>query len=96
MSISMVSWLERWREPTTVDMRLYMLSTVAMLKLDWCTLSMDYHTLMKLTKILCMEHPEDMQQMFRRACFNVFAHNHDNHAKNFSFVYDAANNHRHV
>ena len=93
MSISMVSWLERWREPTTVDMRLYMLSTVAMLKLDWCTLSMDYHTLMK---ILCMGHPENVQQMFRRVRFNVFAPNHDKHAKNFSFVYDAANNHRHV
>ena len=34
--------------------------------------------------------------MFRRACFNVFAHNRDDHAKNFSFVYDAANDYWHV
>ena len=26
--------------------------------------------------------------MFRRMCFNVFAHNRDDHAKNFSFMYD--------
>ena len=29
-----------------------------------------------------------MENMFRRACFNVFAHNRDDHAKNFSFLYD--------
>ena len=34
--------------------------------------------------------------MFRRACFNVFALNRDDHAKNFSFVYDASNDHWHV
>ena len=26
--------------------------------------------------------------MFRRMCFNVFAHNRDDHAKNFTFLYD--------
>lgn len=26
--------------------------------------------------------------MFRRMCFNVFAHNRDDHSKNFSFLYD--------
>ena len=76
--------------------RVPMLSAAALLELDWRTPSMDYHTLMKLTKILCMEHPEDMQQMFRRACFNVFAHNRDDHAKNFSFVYDARKDLWHV
>jgi serine/threonine-protein kinase HipA len=30
--------------------------------------------------------------MFRRACFNVFAHNRDDHAKNFTFIYDEVNN----
>ncbi len=76
--------------------RVPMLSAAALLELDWRTPSMDYHTLIKLTKILCMEHPEDMQQMFRRACFNVFAHNRDDHAKNFSFVYDARKDLWHV
>ena len=27
--------------------------------------------------------------MYRRMCFNVFAHNRDDHAKNFSWIYDA-------
>lgn len=26
--------------------------------------------------------------MFRRMCFNVFAHNRDDHAKNFTYLYD--------
>jgi serine/threonine-protein kinase HipA len=26
--------------------------------------------------------------MFRRACFNVYAHNRDDHAKNFAFLYN--------
>ena len=26
--------------------------------------------------------------MFRLMCFNVFAHNRDDHSKNFSFLYD--------
>ena len=30
----------------------------------------------------------DMENMFRRMCFNVFAHNRDDHAKNFSFLYE--------
>lgn len=25
--------------------------------------------------------------MYRRMCFNVFAHNRDDHSKNFSFLY---------
>ena len=26
--------------------------------------------------------------MFRRACFNVFAHNRDDHSRNFAFMMD--------
>jgi serine/threonine-protein kinase HipA len=29
--------------------------------------------------------------MYRRMCFNVFAHNRDDHAKNFSWLYDPQN-----
>ena len=49
---------------------------------------MDYHMLMKLTKILSLNNVADMKQMYRRMCFNVFAHNRDDHAKNFSWLYD--------
>ena len=29
-----------------------------------------------------------MENMYRRMCFNVFAHNRDDHAKNFTYLYD--------
>lgn len=29
-----------------------------------------------------------VENMFRRMCFNVFAHNRDDHAKNFTFLYE--------
>ena len=66
----------------------HMLTAAALLELDWRSPSMDYHTLMKLTKILCQNQTEDLEQMYRRMCFNVFAHNRDDHSKNFSFIYD--------
>ena len=43
---------------------------------------------MKLTRILTRENKADLENMFRRMCFNVFAHNRDDHAKNFSFLYN--------
>lgn len=33
----------------------------------------------------------DLENMFRRMCFNVFAHNRDDHSKNFAFLYDEEN-----
>ena len=65
-----------------------MWTAAAILEVDWRTAAMDYHTLMKLTKILSLDNREDLEQMYRRMCFNVFAHNRDDHAKNFSWIYD--------
>lgn len=70
--------------------RRHMLTAAAILETDWRTASMDYHTLMKLTRILSRSNAEDTAQMYRRMCFNVFAHNRDDHAKNFSWLYDSA------
>jgi len=68
--------------------RRHMLTAAAILEADWRTVSMDYHTLMKLTRILSRSKAADTEQMFRRMCFNVFAHNRDDHAKNFTWIYD--------
>ena len=68
--------------------RHHMLTAAAILEIDGCNAALDYHTLMKLTKILSRSNENDMEQMYRRMCFNVFAHNRDDHAKNFSWVYD--------
>lgn len=70
------------------SVRRHMLTAAAILEADWRTASMDYHTLMKLTRILSRSNAADSEQMYRRMCFNVFAHNRDDHAKNFTWIYD--------
>ena len=68
--------------------KIHVASAAALLEADYKAPCMDYHTLMKLTRILTRENKEDLENMFRRMCFNVFAHNRDDHAKNFGFLYD--------
>ena len=40
-------------------------------------------------KIMTRNCDEDVENMFRRMCFNVFAHNRDDHSKNFTYLYEA-------
>lgn len=87
---------DRVRQADGTLKRRHVLTAAALLEMDWRTPSLDYHTLMKLTKILCRDDPRDVRQMYRMACFNVFAHNRDDHAKNFSFLYDGESDHWHV
>lgn len=47
---------------------------------------MDYYTLLQLTGYLTQS-PAAVEQQFRRMVFNHFAHNYDDHARNFSFIY---------
>jgi serine/threonine-protein kinase HipA len=50
--------------------------------------SCDYLDLLKATFLLTRRYGEVLKA-FRRAAFNVFAHNRDDHAKNFAFMLDA-------
>lgn len=68
--------------------RKHMVTAAAMLELDFHQPCMDYHALMKMTKILTRDNKQDVENMFRRMCFNVFAHNRDDHAKNFTYIYE--------
>lgn len=68
--------------------RKHMLTAAALLELDFEQPSLDYHSLMKLTKILTQDCYDDIESMFRRMCFNVFAHNRDDHSKNFTYIYE--------
>ena len=68
--------------------RIHMLTAAALLELNFEQPSLDYHSLMKLTKILTRDNEKDMREMFCRMCFNVFAHNRDDHSKNFTYLYD--------
>lgn len=51
--------------------RIHMLTAAALLELNFEQPSLDYHSLMKLTKILTRDNEKDMREMFRRMCFNV-------------------------
>ena len=46
---------------------------------------LEYKTLLHLTGFLTQD-PTQVEEMFRRMVFNVFADNKDDHAKNFSFI----------
>ena len=68
--------------------RIHMLTAAALLELNFEQPSLDYHSLMKLTKILTRDNEKDLREMFRRMCFKVFAHNRDDHSKNFTYLYN--------
>ena len=70
--------------------RVHMLTAAAILELDFQQPSLDYHSLMKLTKILTRNNSFDIENLYRRMCFNVYAHNRDDHSKNFSYLYDSS------
>jgi len=49
--------------------------------------ALDYRDLLKLTRELTRNEAA-VDEMFRRACFNVLAHNRDDHSRNFAFLMD--------
>lgn len=72
--------------------RVHMCTAAALLEVDFSQPCLDYNELMKLVKIMTGDNSFDAENMFRRMCFNVFAHNRDDHAKNFTYLYDEKNN----
>lgn len=67
--------------------KVHMVSAGGLLETSHRLPNLDYNLLMKLTLELTRNY-EDIEQLFRLMCFNVFAHNRDDHSKNFSFMYD--------
>ena len=49
--------------------------------------ALDYTDLLKVTRRLTRDEAA-VAEMFRRACFNVFARNRDDHTRNFTFLMD--------
>ena len=70
--------------------KIHMISVAALLEVDFNSPCLDYNEIFKLTKILTNNNKKDIEELFYRMCFNVYAHNLDDHAKNFSFLYDEA------
>ena len=67
--------------------KVHMVSVSGLLETSHRLPNLDYNTLMKLTLKLTRNY-QDIEQLFKLMCFNVFAHNRDDHSKNFSFLYD--------
>ena len=67
--------------------KVHMVSVSGLLETSHRLPNMDYNILMKLTLELTRNY-QDIEQLYRLTCFNVFAHNRDDHSKNFSFLYD--------
>ena len=63
-----------------------MVSVSGMLETSHRIPNLDYNILMQLTMKLTGDYQE-IEKMYRLMCFNVFAHNRDDHSKNFSFLY---------
>lgn len=65
--------------------RLHMHSACGLLDADFRTPSLDYEDLIKASRQLCKS-PAVGQLQFRRAMFNLFACNQDDHSKNWAFL----------
>lgn len=75
--------------------KVHMVSVSGLLETSHRFPNLDYNTLMKLTLELTRNY-QDVEQLFRLMCFNVFAHNRDDHSKNFSFLFDDAKKEWHL
>lgn len=75
--------------------KVHMISVSGLLETSHRLPNLDYNLLMKLVLELTRNY-EDVEQLFRLMCFNVFAHNRDDHSKNFSFLYDNNKNEWHL
>jgi len=66
--------------------RIHMVSASGLLETSHRIPNLDYDYLMKLTLKLTGDMSE-CEKLYRRMCFNVFAHNRDDHSKNFTYLY---------
>ena len=71
--------------------RIHMISAGALLETSHRIPNLDYHILMRLTLKLTNDYSQ-LEQLYRLMCFNVYAHNRDDHSKNFSFLYNEGQN----
>ena len=69
------------------DNRLHVVSAAGLLQADYTIPSIDYFHLFQLSAKLSHS-MEDLWKIYRLMCFNVLIGNHDDHAKNFAFIYN--------
>jgi len=69
------------------DKKVHMHSVAGLTHSDFRYPTLDYDDLLSLTLHLT-KNVKEMEKVFRLACFNLFSHNRDDHAKNFSYIMD--------
>lgn len=74
------------RRKDSLDGRIHMVTVSGLLETSHRIPNLDYDLLMRLTLKLT-ESMEECEKLFRLMCFNVFAHNRDDHSKNFTYQY---------
>jgi serine/threonine-protein kinase HipA len=67
------------------DRRIHMHSLAGLIHADYRHPSLDYDTYLKTVLVLTRNMVE-VEKAYALACFNVLAHNRDDHARNFSFL----------
>jgi serine/threonine-protein kinase HipA len=72
------------------DARIHMHSLGGLIHADHRTPSLDYDMVMRVTLALT-RNIKDAEKAYALACFNVLAHNRDDHVKNFSFLLNEKN-----
>ena len=80
---------DRQKEPQGKNKKIHMVSVSGLLETSHRTPNLDYNDLMRLTLQLTKSFAQ-VEALYRLMCFNVFAHNRDDHSKNFSYLYDDA------
>jgi serine/threonine-protein kinase HipA len=68
--------------------RLHLHTLAGLLHAPPASTALSYRDLLLTTRELT-RNEADVTEMFRRACFNVLAHNRDDHSRNFAFLMDA-------
>lgn len=74
------------RKSSSIDGRIHMISVSGLLETSHRIPNLDYDLLMKLTLQLTKSMDECLK-LYKLMCFNVFAHNRDDHSKNFTYQY---------
>ncbi len=67
--------------------RVHVASVAGLLDTDWTTPTIDYDTLLRLTRRVTRDQ-RAVERMFLRMVFNIAAHNRDDHAKQHAFLMD--------
>ncbi len=71
--------------------RIHMVSAAGLLETSHRIPNLDYNILMQLTLKLTRSIKE-CEKLYRLMCFNIYAHNRDDHSKNFTYLYDENEN----